>query len=431
MAELVAMPSLGMTMEEGTVVEWPLGVGAPVEKGQLILIIESEKTEVEIEAPATGFLRHIYVEEGDTVPCGTVLAAITESADEAFDAAAFQAANAPTETETVAPLKVKTDLPSMTPPTPTDSGPPKRKPIAPAARATAGRLGIDSQTVTGTGPNGRVTKQDVEAHARVREALVPVASGVALEVPTMGTGDPIVLLPGLGTDASAFTRQTPVLAEHARVIAVNPRGVGLSDAPLAEMYPISQMATDAAATWEGSADLIGASLGAATALELACSQPERVRSLTLITPFLEATPRLLAVARGWQRVAAEATAETLAASLLPWFFSSDFLADDTVRDRTLRGLVQTISRVPASTLNRMVAGLSTWDGLRADILSSISVPILVIVAGADLLVPDAESVAAALPNADLLVVPGAGHAVALEAPDRVNQAILAHLARRS
>ena len=76
----IAMPKLGMTMQEGTVVEWHVAVGAPVTKGQILLSIESEKAEIEIEAPATGVLRHIYVEQGATVPCGTPLAALTESA---------------------------------------------------------------------------------------------------------------------------------------------------------------------------------------------------------------------------------------------------------------------------------------------------------------------------------------------------------------
>ena len=69
----IAMPKLGMTMEEGTVLEWPLTVGQPVEKGQTVLLIESEKSEVEIEAPASGVLRHTYVDVGVTVPCGTAL----------------------------------------------------------------------------------------------------------------------------------------------------------------------------------------------------------------------------------------------------------------------------------------------------------------------------------------------------------------------
>ena len=72
-------------MEEGIVIEWSRSLGETVEKGEIILIIESEKSEVEIESPGSGIFRHIFVEEGETVPCGTLLGAITETADEEFD----------------------------------------------------------------------------------------------------------------------------------------------------------------------------------------------------------------------------------------------------------------------------------------------------------------------------------------------------------
>ncbi|NNL84588.1 MAG: hypothetical protein HKP27_03000, partial [Myxococcales bacterium] len=85
------MPKLGMSMEEGRVVAWPLPLGSAVAKGETVLIIESEKAEVEIEATAAGVLRHIYVEPDETVPCGSLLAALTESADSTFDAEAFHA----------------------------------------------------------------------------------------------------------------------------------------------------------------------------------------------------------------------------------------------------------------------------------------------------------------------------------------------------
>ena len=90
----VVMPKLGMTMQEGTVIEWPIALGNPVEKGEIVLIIESEKAEVEVEATDSGFFRHIYVDPDEVVPCGTVLAALTESPDEAFDPEAFRASQA-------------------------------------------------------------------------------------------------------------------------------------------------------------------------------------------------------------------------------------------------------------------------------------------------------------------------------------------------
>jgi pimeloyl-ACP methyl ester carboxylesterase len=159
---------------------------------------------------------------------------------------------------------------------------------------------------------------------------------------------------------------------------------------------------------------------------LAIAHPDRVKTLTLITPFVEANPRLLGVGEAWRLLAAETTPQTLAAALLPWFFSGEFLADDAARGRTLRGLAQSVARVSAPTLERSVAGLANWSGSRAADLSGVSVPTLVVAAGEDLLTPDAGAIAAAIPGATLLKVDGAGHAVALEAPEAVNSALIAH-----
>lgn len=423
MPTAIAMPRLGMTMEEGTVVEWPLAVGDRVEKGDVVLIIESEKAETEVEAVASGFFRHVYVEAGETVACGALLGAITETADEPFDADAFHAAEHRPLERAGGGLQVKAAAAEASGRAATRP----ERPVAPAARAAARKLGIDARLVPGTGPGGRVTKQDVEAFAAAREARVTVADGVALEVLVEGEGEAVLLLPGLGTDVSVFARQTPLLAERFRVHAVNPRGVGLSDAPEAEAYEVAQTAADAAAAFEGAAHVIGASLGAAAALELALTRPERVRSLTLITPFVDVTPRLVAVARGWQRLAQEASPEALAQGLLPWFFSSAFLADEAGVARTLRGLAQTVARVPPSTLARTTAGMGRWSGTRRADLGDVAAPTLVVAAGEDLLTPDAAAVAEAIPGAKLLVVERAGHAVALEAADAVNEAVAAHL----
>jgi 3-oxoadipate enol-lactonase len=72
--------------------------------------------------------------------------------------------------------------------------------------------------------------------------------------------------------------------------------------------------------------------------------------------------------------------------------------------------------------------MSSWSGSRADDLAKVSVPTLVVAAGEDLLTPGARAIAEAIPSAKLLVVEGAGHAVALECPETVNEAIVAHLA---
>src|SRR4029077_3264875 len=91
MATAVTMPRLGLTMVEGTVVEWKARPGDSVEKGQIILVIESEKVEVEVEAFSGGTLAAIYVEPGATVPIGSLLGAVTDP-DESFDRDAFERA---------------------------------------------------------------------------------------------------------------------------------------------------------------------------------------------------------------------------------------------------------------------------------------------------------------------------------------------------
>jgi 3-oxoadipate enol-lactonase len=179
---------------------------------------------------------------------------------------------------------------------------------------------------------------------------------------------------------------------------------------------------------EGPVHLIGTSLGAAIALEIALSHPEWVRSLTLMTPFVREEARLRAVGKMWCRLAAEASFETLAYALLPWLFSQEFLAEDARRDRATRALAQTAARVPARTLDRCAAGMNAWSGTREGDLGSVSVPTLVVVAGEDLLTPEGKEVAESIPGARLVVVSGAGHAVGLEAPEAVNDALLEHLA---
>ncbi len=430
-ATAIRMPKFGMTMKEGTVIEWTVPIGGRLERGGTVVIVESEKAEIEVESPAAGILRHVYVEPGETVDCGTLLAALTETAEEDFDSATF--AREQDQSADASASSVEDDSSSV--PAPRDAGVATvaenrpRKAVAPAARALARELGVDLQAVAGSGPGGRVTRADVQARADARAGLLSVAEAVALEVPTAGDGDPVLLLPGFGCDVSAYARQTPVLAQRYRVLGMNPRGVGLSDAPETDAYGPAAVAADAAALLQEPAHIIGASMGAAAAVELAIEHPHLVRSLTLITPALRATPRLRAVLQAWCTVAA-AGPEVLASALLPWLFSDATLGDERTRERNRRGLVAILSRTRAEVLVRYAAGFDVWAGSRDEDLASLNIPTLVLVADADLLIPDATPATAAIAGATVIVVPGSGHALALEAPDVVNESILAHLASR-
>lgn len=434
MATAIKMPKFGMTMTEGTLVEWRFDVGSTVERGAILFVIESEKAEIEVEATASGLLRHIYVEPGRTVACGSLLAALTDTGEEAFDAQAFHAEHDTPEPATAArPVRAAAPASDRPASATSSSGAGSglhagRRAVAPAARALARELGLDTAVIPGSGPGARVTRADVEAWAAARETLVEVAPGVSLEVPTLGQGEPVLLLPGFGTDVSAFAPQSAALAETYRVLGVNPRGVGLSDASEEPSYSPTLLARDACAVLEEPAHVIGASMGAAVALEIALERPERVRSLTLITPAVDVSARLRAVLAAWCVLAASVAPEVLATTLMPWLFGDAVLGDERARSRMQRGLTETVARIPAGVLARYAAGLGEWPGIRTGGLTSLAVSTLLITAENDLMTGGAAGLAAAIPGLHTTVIPGAGHAVCLEAAGAVNAAILGHLA---
>ena len=133
--------------------------------------------------------------------------------------------------------------------------------------------------------------------------MIDAGEGVRLEVFVQGSGDDVLLVPGFGSDLSIFAPQVDALARELRVIGVHPRGTGRSAAPQREQYRPEDGAADLRAVLDsigrGRAHVIGASLGAAMALELALAAPDRVKSLTLVTPLASASPRLLWVLGLW------------------------------------------------------------------------------------------------------------------------------------
>jgi pimeloyl-ACP methyl ester carboxylesterase len=425
MATAIVMPKLGMTMQEGTVIEWPIAIGGWVEKGAVVLIIESEKAEAEVEATDSGYLRHIYAEPDAVVPCGTLLGALTAGEDDAFDPESFRAGQATMSVQAPAGEATETAAAREAPTGEPRSG----APATPAAKRLARDHQLDLGLVAGSGPRGRITREDVEAAVELLAPRVRVTDAVSLEVPEEGPANApsVLLLPGFGTDASAFARQIPALSERFRARGVNPRGVGRSDAPDVSRYEVATMASDAAALASAPAHVVGTSLGAAAALELALAHPDRIRSLTLIAPLVRAEPRLLAVVDAWCELGRELPSDSLAQALLPWLFSDELLADDRLRKRALRGLAQTLSRVPAAALERSAAGLREWSGTREADLGRVSVPTLVVVAENDLLTPGGMAVAEQIPGAKCVVVAGSGHAVMLEKWEAVNEALLQHL----
>jgi pyruvate dehydrogenase E2 component (dihydrolipoamide acetyltransferase) len=148
------MPILGADMEAGTLVAWRKAPGDRVTRGDVVAEVETEKGLIDVEIFTSGVLERILVQPGQKVPVGTVLAIVREEG---------AAAEAPSPAAATGPPV------------------PHRLRISPSARTLATELGIDLAAITGTGPDGAITREDVERAAAARPAGpagVPAAPAV-------------------------------------------------------------------------------------------------------------------------------------------------------------------------------------------------------------------------------------------------------------
>jgi pyruvate dehydrogenase E2 component (dihydrolipoamide acetyltransferase) len=158
MATELRVPTLGMDMEEATIVRWLVEEGAEVEKGDPVLEIDTDKTSFEIEAPAGGVIRGLRGGEGETLAVGTTLAYVTapgeeipEPEEETPDAEP-EAAGSSRRRETPAPGAVSASA---------DSEDGRKVRASPAARRAAAEMGVPIESVSGSGPYGRIYLSDI------------------------------------------------------------------------------------------------------------------------------------------------------------------------------------------------------------------------------------------------------------------------------
>jgi pyruvate dehydrogenase E2 component (dihydrolipoamide acetyltransferase) len=178
MPTTIVLPKMGMTMTEGTLAEWLVPDGAPIEKGQPIFKMLTEKVNAEVEAEASGVLRHL-VPEDTTVPAGGVVGCILAQGEELpAELAAMAASAAAPAPATAAPAPAAPGVAAGAPPARATGG---FVPASPLARRLAEEAGIDLSQVEGTGPGGRILQEDVErAIAARREAsAAPAAAAPA------------------------------------------------------------------------------------------------------------------------------------------------------------------------------------------------------------------------------------------------------------
>ena len=178
----IIMPKLGLTMTEGLIVEWKKNEGEEVKKGEVLFVLETEKVTYEVEAPEDGTLAKILVQAQETVPVGAVVAyllkpgenaaslSITALPDKHVSAASARVALPP---GTVQSLQVASD----------------RVKATPLAKKMAKAMGLDLNSIKGSGPAGRITIEDIEKAQKTAAApsapspavaAVPAAPGVAV-----------------------------------------------------------------------------------------------------------------------------------------------------------------------------------------------------------------------------------------------------------
>ncbi|MFM7490743.1 MAG: E3 binding domain-containing protein, partial [Actinomycetota bacterium] len=177
MATDFLMPKLGLTMEEGTILEWLVPSGQKITPGMAVLRIETDKVESDVEAAGEGILHHI-ADVGSTHPCGAVIALLLADGEQPpatnspAPAAAAQTATAAASVSAVA---------SAAPAAPARRD--GRLFVSPNARRRAAELGVDLNTVVGTGPEGRIVSEDVELAATRPRAAAPAAAPVVAVAP--------------------------------------------------------------------------------------------------------------------------------------------------------------------------------------------------------------------------------------------------------
>jgi pyruvate dehydrogenase E2 component (dihydrolipoamide acetyltransferase) len=166
MAVKVIMPKLGMAMTEGTVVKWLKPDGARVEKGERIAVVMSKKIIYEVEAPASGILRHAAAEK-EVKAVGEVIAYIAEPGE-------------------VIPELEKAPAAPPVAEVPVEAPAPKEILATPAAKRLAKEHGVDLSQIKGTGPGGRITEKDVMAFVEARKAPPPPPRPPAKVIPFIG-----------------------------------------------------------------------------------------------------------------------------------------------------------------------------------------------------------------------------------------------------
>jgi pyruvate dehydrogenase E2 component (dihydrolipoamide acetyltransferase) len=224
----IFMPALSSTMTEGKITSWVKSPGDKVEKGETVVIVESDKADMDVETFYEGYLGVIITPAGESAPVGSAIAYVAETKEEIAEAQQKAAGKSSSQNGSAAPQQSE-DAPAKLVSTPTAasvasipdvvvSSPRKsaiapssgRQIVSPRAKRIAKDNGLDLAKISGTGPNGRVTAADVEAFlqpATAPAATTPAPITTAAPAPVAKAAVPVAL----GTTQALTTFQKAVV----------------------------------------------------------------------------------------------------------------------------------------------------------------------------------------------------------------------------
>jgi pyruvate dehydrogenase E2 component (dihydrolipoamide acetyltransferase) len=239
------MPSLGADMEAGTLSKWLVQPGDTVRRGDVIAIIETEKSDIEVEIFASGVVNELLIQKGQRVPVGTLLATVLTNGEVKATPAL---APSPPPPPTPVPVAAAPPVPAPPPPSPVPAG----LRASPAARRRAKELGIDLKTVKGTGPEGAITLSDLEkaappVHApRVHPVARKMAEALGVDLSKVtGTGaSGAITKADVEAAAQAAQAPAPAVPEARDRAASMRRAIGAAMARSKREIPHYYLATE-------------------------------------------------------------------------------------------------------------------------------------------------------------------------------------------
>lgn len=398
----VLYPKVSLEMQTGRIARWLVEDGATVTAGQVIFEIDNDKAAVEVEAPASGTLRHMAA-EGDEVDVGAEVARIGA-----------------TEDVTARPAASATGAPNVPAPRPVQPVPREGRARGPnptpLARRIARERGVDLVGLTGTGPRGRVQKSDVLARLSALAAAPAPLAGNGLNAVWLRRGDgmPVVLLHGYSSDLNSWRgflagarAGFPVLALDLPAHGASPRAV-----PADADVLCAQVEATLAAHCPRPVILAGHSFGGAVAARLAARSNVDVRGLCLFAPAGLGPEIDDAFIKGVLRAQSSA-------SLRPWLErlvrDPAVISDDFVKAVVAQRQDAGLTAAMAAFADRFFPDGTQALSIRAD-LARLRIPARVVFGRQDRILPFAAT--RDLPAATgLHAVDGCGHLPHLEHPD--------------